>query len=78
MKKAKSGYWSDIKAKKGVTEKNKKDEEKDPQMALVDMMKDLYETGDEQMKKTISESWSKAQHDRASGDWKGTPPGMKF
>jgi hypothetical protein len=70
MKKAKSGYWSDIKAKKGVTEKSKKDEEKDPQMALVDMMKDLYETGDEQMKKTIS--------DRASGDWKGTPPGMKF
>ena len=33
----------------------------DPQASLMGMMKNLYETGDEEMKKTIAESWSKAQ-----------------
>ena len=29
----------------------------DPQASLMGMMKNLYETGDEEMKKTIAESW---------------------
>ena len=33
----------------------------DPQQSLMGMMKDLYNSGDDEMKKTIAESWGKAQ-----------------
>ena len=64
LKKAKSKHWDDIKvSKKADKEKSsiagKKGEEKDPSTALMDMMKNLYDNGDDQMKKTIAESWSK-------------------
>lgn len=42
----------------------------DPQASLMHMMKNLYETGDDDMKRTISESFSKAR----TGDLPG--PGM--
>lgn len=31
------------------------------EQSLMEMMKDLYNKGDDEMKKTISESWTKAQ-----------------
>ena len=33
----------------------------DPTQSLMDMMKNLYQTGDDDMKKVIAESWQKAQ-----------------
>ena len=33
------------------------DKEGDPNASLMNMMKDLYETGDDNMKRTIAESW---------------------
>lgn len=46
---------------------NNAGKEKDPGASLMEMMKELYENGDEQMKKTIAESWTKAQQDKAKG-----------
>jgi calcyclin binding protein len=31
------------------------------------MMKELYENGDDDMKRTIAESWTKSQKDKAMG-----------
>jgi calcyclin binding protein len=63
MVKAKNKHWDDIKEKKkpsGETSSSssKKDEkEGDPNASLMNMMKELYETGDDNMKRTIAESW---------------------
>lgn len=76
MVKAKNKRWDDIKEKKKVagetTTNSKKDEnEGDPSASLMNMMKDLYETGDDNMKRTIAESWQKANQEKAKGQvWK--------
>jgi len=63
LKKAKSKHWDDIKEKKGGlgtssdVKKKGEDDSKDSGDSLMNMMKNLYETGDEQMKRTIAESW---------------------
>ena len=33
----------------------------DPSASLMSLMKDLYKNGDENMKRTIAESWDKSQ-----------------
>ncbi len=63
MVKAKNKHWDDIKEKKKAsgetsTPSSKNDEkEGDPSASLMNMMKELYETGDDNMKRTIAESW---------------------
>jgi calcyclin binding protein len=36
----------------------------DPSGNLMSMMKDLYEQGDDDMKRTINEAWAKAQNEK--------------
>ena len=43
------------------------DKDKDPGASLMDMMKDLYDNGDDQMKKTLGEAMLKSQRDQALG-----------
>eukprot|EP00924_Labyrinthula_sp_SR-Ha-C_P003291 maker-scaffold_15-snap-gene-5.57-mRNA-1 protein AED:0.09 eAED:0.37 QI:0/0/0.5/1/0/0/2/132/234 len=50
-------YWSDLVPKKGF--ETKKDE--DPQKSLMNMMKQMYEDGDDNMKKTIGEAMMKSR-----------------
>lgn len=38
-----------------------KDSSKDPGAGLMDMMKKMYEEGDENMKRTIAEAWTKSK-----------------
>lgn len=71
LKKAKSKFWSDIKEKSapagglgssvGAAGAKKDEDAADPGASLMNMMKDLYDKGDDNMKKTIAESWMKAQ-----------------
>ena len=68
MKKAESNHWLNLLKKSsdiGLGQKggaiDKLSEGEDPQASLMGMMKNLYETGDAEMKKTIAESWQKAQ-----------------
>eukprot|EP00357_Protocruzia_adherens_P019275 CAMPEP_0114982054 /NCGR_PEP_ID=MMETSP0216-20121206/5885_1 /TAXON_ID=223996 /ORGANISM="Protocruzia adherens, Strain Boccale" /LENGTH=229 /DNA_ID=CAMNT_0002343791 /DNA_START=40 /DNA_END=729 /DNA_ORIENTATION=+ len=56
-------HWMDLKKKKSALDTKKVESAKDPQEGLMDMMKDLYQTGDEDMKRTISEAWTKG-HDK--------------
>ncbi|OMJ79991.1 hypothetical protein SteCoe_19864 [Stentor coeruleus] len=61
--------WDSLVPKKVVPVKEKDEEEKgdtkdsgDAGDSLMKMMKELYETGDDDMKKTIAEAWSKAKN----------------
>ncbi len=62
MIKSKNKRWDDIKEKKktlGDTSSSSKKDDKDadPSGSLMNMMKELYETGDDTVKRTIAESW---------------------
>ena len=59
LKKHENKHWSDLIRKDKEKKIPKMDE--DPNMGLMNMMKELYENGDDNMKRTIAESWTKAQ-----------------
>ena len=59
MKKHENKYWTDILRKEKKAAKMAKNE--DPNASLMNMMRDLYNNGDDNMKKTIAESWTKSQ-----------------
>ncbi len=60
--KSKNKRWDDIKEKKKTlgdssSSSKKDDKDDDPSGSLMNMMKELYETGDDTVKRTIAESW---------------------
>ena len=62
MIKSKNKRWDDIKEKKKTlgdssSSSKKDDKDADPSGSLMNMMKELYETGDDTVKRTIAESW---------------------
>lgn len=49
--------------------KSEKPEEKeDPSAGIMNMMKKMYEEGDDNMKRTIAEAWTKANDKKTGGD----------
>lgn len=68
--KGKYGYesWTELVAKKP----RKEDKKDDPQSSIMDMMKDLYETGDDNMRKIIGETMEKQRR----GDLGKGAPGL--
>jgi calcyclin binding protein len=50
--------WSSLTAKKG--KKDTASKKADPQNSIMELMKDMYDNGDDQMKKTIGESMMKS------------------
>ena len=68
LAKKERGNWDDVKEKpplfkpKEKGKDNEKDE--DPQASLMNMMKEMYESGDDEMKRMIAQSWSKAQSEQ--------------
>ena len=76
LAKKEKNHWDDLKEKaspfkKGLgemgkdTEKDKdKDKSADPQASLMNMMKEMYESGDDEMKKMIAQSWTKANDEQ--------------
>ena len=61
-------HWSDLCAKRSKVDENGK--EKDPGAGLMDMMKDMYDSGDDSMKKAIGEAMIKS---RTEGAGKSAP-----
>ncbi|EWS74478.1 siah interacting protein, amine-terminal protein (macronuclear) [Tetrahymena thermophila SB210] len=60
--KATKSYWSQLTYKEDAFKAKGSDEDsKDPSKSLMDMMKNLYETGDDKMKETIAKSFQQAQ-----------------
>jgi hypothetical protein len=58
-------------SKYGLTQFGKKDEKEDktenPGDSLMKMMKKMYDDGDDNMKRTIAEAWTKAQDKKGGG-----------
>ena len=57
--KAKEEKWTAY--QKGKEFKAPKMNSKDPQAGLMDMMKQMYQDGDDEMKRTIAKAWTEAQ-----------------
>ncbi|KAE9613647.1 hypothetical protein Lal_00016357 [Lupinus albus] len=58
--KASKGNWSDLHFKEDKL-KPSLGKEKDPMGGIMDLMKNMYEEGDEEMKKTIAKAWTDAR-----------------
>lgn len=55
LQKAEPGTWLDLQAKEDRLKKPKLDD-KDPMSGIIDLMKNMYEEGDEEMKKSIAKA----------------------
>merc|ERR1719198_2583757 len=68
MKKVKGEYsyehWDSLQSKKSKEEKQKL--KQDPTSGIMDMMKKMYDEGDDTMKKTIGEAMMKSQQKQAN------------
>lgn len=64
LRKSGSEYWDSLEKKKSLLGEDSKDKlkNKDPNESLMDMMKEMYQNGDPEMKKMIAEAWTKS-HD---------------
>lgn len=77
LAKDKTSVWSTLKAVK--EEPNKKDDfpkmdkDADPSSGLMNLMKHMYETGDDEMKQTIAKSMYESQQKQKSGEPGGMP-----
>lgn len=69
--KASKGNWLDLQYKEDKLLKPKLDEEKDPMAGIMDLMKNMYEEGDEEMKKTIAKAWTEARSGKTADPLKG-------
>ncbi|KAL3330013.1 hypothetical protein AABB24_034064 [Solanum stoloniferum] len=65
LAKASKGNWLDLHYKEDKF-KPSLDKEKDPMAGIMDMMKNMYEDGDEEMKKTIAKAWTDARSGKAA------------
>ena len=67
-------HWTDLKTKK--SKETKERIEKDPTSGIMDLMKDMYNSGDDKMKETIGKAMMESRKNRANpdprkpgGDW---------
>lgn len=62
LTKKETGHWDSVEYKPSTIKNSKtKTESEDPTAGLMGMMKNLYESGDDDMKRTIAEAWTKAR-----------------
>ncbi|XP_066309942.1 uncharacterized protein [Miscanthus floridulus] len=68
--KASKGNWLDLHFKEDKV-KPSMDKEKDPMSGIMDLMKNMYEEGDEDMKRTIAKAWSDARSGKTTDSLSG-------
>ncbi|CBI30889.3 hypothetical protein VitviT2T_015423 [Vitis vinifera] len=68
--KASKGNWLDLKFKEDKL-KPDLDKERDPMAGIMDLMKNMYEEGDDEMKQTIAKAWSDARSGKTADPLKG-------
>ena len=75
--KAKEEYWDGLEKKKSPLGDYSEDKAKsdDPSAGLMNMMKEMYQNGDDNTKRMIAESWQKSQEGKLGGMGKGGMPG---
>ena len=68
----KSDFWDSLEKKKGLFENKDEDgnpaldKNKDPNQSLMEMMRDMYQNGDPEMKRMIAEAWTKSRDEQES------------
>ncbi|KVH89381.1 calcyclin-binding protein-like [Cynara cardunculus var. scolymus] len=67
--KASKGNWLDLHFKEDKL-KPSLDKERDPMAGIMDLMKNMYEEGDDEMKKTIAKAWTDARSGKAADPMK--------
>ncbi|KAG9448044.1 hypothetical protein H6P81_014172 [Aristolochia fimbriata] len=70
LAKASKGNWLDLHFKEDKLKPNL-DKEKDPMAGIMDLMKNMYEEGDEDMKRTIAKAWTDARSGKTADPLKG-------
>ncbi|WOL14550.1 calcyclin-binding protein-like [Canna indica] len=70
--KASKGNWLDLHFKEDKLKPNL-EKEKDPMAGIMDLMKNMYEEGDDDMKKTIAKAWSDARSGKTADPLKNYP-----
>ncbi|KAJ0986014.1 hypothetical protein J5N97_004370 [Dioscorea zingiberensis] len=68
--KASKGNWLDLHFKEDKL-KPSMEKDKDPMAGIMDLMKNMYDDGDDEMKRTIAKAWSDARSGKASDPMKG-------
>ncbi|KAL5774016.1 hypothetical protein ACOSP7_011573 [Xanthoceras sorbifolium] len=68
--KASKGNWLDLHFKEDKLKPNL-DKERDPMAGIMDLMKNMYEEGDEEMKRTIAKAWTDARSGKTADPLKG-------
>ncbi|MBA0870516.1 hypothetical protein Goshw_013531 [Gossypium schwendimanii] len=68
--KASKGNWTDLQFKEDKLKPNL-DKEGDPMAGIMDLMKNMYEEGDEEMKRTIAKAWTDARSGKTNDPLKG-------
>ncbi|CAH9114289.1 unnamed protein product [Cuscuta epithymum] len=71
--KASKGNWLDLHYKDDKF-KPSVDKEKDPMAGIMDLMKNMYEDGDDDMKRTIAKAWSDSRSGKVADPLKGGYP----
>lgn len=71
--KASKGNWLDLHFKEDKF-KPSMDKSKDPMGGIMDLMKNMYDDGDEDMKRTIAKAWSDARSGKNADPLKGLNP----
>ncbi|XP_065044668.1 uncharacterized protein LOC135676898 [Musa acuminata AAA Group] len=70
--KASKGNWLDLHLKEDKLKSNL-DKDKDPMAGIMDLMKNMYEEGDDEMKRTIAKAWSDARSGKTADPLKNCP-----
>jgi len=68
-------FWTDLTSKKSKKEAEKK-KSADPSAGIMDLMKDMYDSGDDNMKKTIAEAMMKSRNGETDSMKPGGMGGM--
>ncbi|KAF9625891.1 hypothetical protein IFM89_027668 [Coptis chinensis] len=66
------GNWLDLHFKEDKQKPNL-DRQKDPMAGIMDLMKNMYEEGDDDMQKTIAKAWIDARSGKTADSMKGYP-----
>ncbi|KAG2689006.1 hypothetical protein I3843_09G118600 [Carya illinoinensis] len=70
--KASKGNWLDLQFKEDKL-KPSVDKDRDPMAGIMDLMKNMYEEGDDEMKRTIAKAWTDARSGKTADPLKGYP-----
>ncbi|XP_042477443.1 calcyclin-binding protein-like [Macadamia integrifolia] len=68
--KASKGNWLDLHHKEDKLKPNM-EKDRDPMAGIMDLMKNMYEEGDEDMKRTIAKAWTDARSGKTADPMKG-------